>query len=520
MLDISSAKSTFSFNRVSKTIPILAVCFLSGCASLAPESLTGPEITAASAADRQSVQKEIEPLTAPLSLEEAIARAIKFNLERRTRIMEEAVATGQLEVGNFDLLPKLIAAAGYRDRDKDLITRSKDSVTGEPSLANPFISSSRSATTTDMSFTWSLLDFGQSYYASKQNADRVLIAAERRRKALHLLIQDVRTAFWRTASAQKLKGEIRTAATEAAAALADSRQAEAERLRNPLDALRYQRQLLENLRLLEAIDQELSTARIELAALTNLPLTKDLPVVEPAGIPTTRWLELPVEQMEEQAIARNADLRESFYNARVALLETRRTLLKLFPGLSFNYGVKSSNDSYLIHQNWTEASAQLSFNLLGLLSVPSQMRLADAGVALADHKRMATQMAVLTQVHLARQQYDNAYRQYERADAIAQVDLNIAEHMAKREQAQTQTKLDRVANQTSAILSQLRRYQALAQVHAAASKLHATLGLEPAAEASQAMSVAELAAAIGKTLRQWDDGVLQPVTPVSQPSGS
>ena len=32
------------------------------------------------------------------------------------------------------------------------------------------------------------------------------------------------------------------------------------RIRNPVDALRYQRQVLENLRLLEAIDQELSSA--------------------------------------------------------------------------------------------------------------------------------------------------------------------------------------------------------------------------------------------------------------------
>ena len=36
------------------------------------------------------------------------------------------------------------------------------------------------------------------------HAEASLVAAERRRKATHLLIQDVRTAFWRTASAQRL----------------------------------------------------------------------------------------------------------------------------------------------------------------------------------------------------------------------------------------------------------------------------------------------------------------------------
>ena len=83
---------------VKFAVPLLAL-LLSGCASLAPEPLTAPEIAAASAADRQAMQQDIEPLVGPLSLEEAIARALKYNLERRTRVMEEAIAAGQLDVG-------------------------------------------------------------------------------------------------------------------------------------------------------------------------------------------------------------------------------------------------------------------------------------------------------------------------------------------------------------------------------------------------------------------------------------
>jgi outer membrane protein TolC len=495
---------------------LVAAGVLSGCASLAPQPLSAADIASVSAADRLRAQQDVEPLQGPLSLEQALARAVKYNLDRRTRLMEEAIASGQLEVGNYDLLPKLVASAGYRSRNNDSITRSTDSVTGAPSLAHPFISSDRSATTTDLSFTWSLLDFGQSYYAAKQNADRVLIAGERRRKALHLLIQDVRTAFWRVASAQKLRADIAAAIAASEEALADSRKAEAERLRNPLDALRYQRQLLENLRLLEAIQQELSTARAELANLANLPLAQQLTVVEPAAAPDTRWLSMPVETMERQAIARNADLREAFYNARIAGEETRRAMLKLFPGLSFNYGLKGSDDSYLINQHWREAGAQISFNLLGVLSAPAQMRLADAGVALADQRRMATQMALLTQVHIARQQYANAVHQFQRSDSIWQVDQDIAGHVAKREQANTQTKLDRVSNQTSAILSQLRRYQALAAAQAAAGRLQATLGMEPALDAGAGQSLAALGEAIGASLKAWDEGRLDAVPVAGQ----
>lgn len=493
--------SRYSF-AASATVALL----LAGCASLQPEALRSAEIAETAHADKLALARGVEPLAGPLTLDDAIARAIKYNADRRLKAMQQAVATGTLDAGNYDMLPKLVAAAGYHSRDKDLVTRSKDSVTGAPSLANPFISSARSASTTDLGFSWSLLDFGQSYYAAKQNADRVLIAAEHRRKSLHNLIQDVRTAYWRVVAAQQLIGTLRSTIAEAEAALTDARQAEREGLRSPVEPLRYQRQVLENLRLLETIEQELSTARIELAALTNLPLAQALTVVEPVAGVNTVWLNVPVDKMEEHALLHNPDLRESIYNGRIAQQETRRTLLKIFPGLSFNYAVKSSNDSYLINQTWNEAGAQISFNLLGLLAAPAQMHLADAGVMLADQKRMMTQLAVLTQLHIARLQYANAAHQFARADAIAAVDSRLAEHVANQEKSGKQTRLDSVAQQTATILSQLRRYQALSNAQAAAAKLQATLGLEPLIGAQEDIPLADLRAAVGRAIVAWNSG--------------
>lgn len=493
-------------SRNSFVASAAAVLLLAGCASLQPEALRSAEIAETAHTDKLVLARDVEPLTGPLTLEDAIARAIKYNAGRRLKAMEEAVATGTLDAGNYDMLPKLVAAAGYHSRNNDLITRSKDSVTGTPSLTNPFISSARSTSTTDLGFSWSLLDFGQSYYAAKQNADRVLIAAEHRSKSLHNLIQDVRTAYWRVVAAQQLIGTLNSTIAEAEAALTDARQAEREGLRSPVEPLRYQRQVLENLRLLETIEQELSTARIELAALANLPLAQALTVVEPAAGVNTIWLNVPVEKMEEHALLRNPDLRESIYNGRIAQQETRRALLKIFPGLSFNYAVKTSNDSYLINQTWNEAGAQLSLNLLGLLAAPAQMRLADAGVMLADQKRMMTQLAVLTQLHIARLQYANAAHQFARADAIAAVDERLAGHVANQEKAEKQTRLDRVAQQTASILSQLRRYQALSNAQSAAAKLQATLGLEPLIGAQEDTPLAEVRAAVGRAIEAWNSG--------------
>ena len=489
---------------------IAGLLTLSACSTLNVQSakLSLPEVRAALDEDKAALKRGVEPLAGPLTLDGAIARAIKYNAERRYKAMEEAVAMGTFEAGQFDLLPKMIASAGYRDRNNDLITRSIDSVTGAPSLANPYISSSRNVLTSEVGISWSLLDFGQSYYSARQNADRVMIAGERRRKALHNLILDVRTAYWRVVAAQTLVPPLRATIAESESALKDARAAETDRIRSPLEPLRYQRQLLENLRLLETIEQELSTARVELATLTALPLGADYTVVDAAVEVNTAWLDQPIDKLEETALLRNPDLREGIYNARIAQQETRRAMLKLFPGLSFNYGVKHSNDDYLIHQSWNEAGAQISFNLLGLLAAPAQMRLADAGVALANQRRMAMQMAVLSQVHIARQQYANTARQYERADAIAVVDGRIAQHVANQAEAQKQSALDRISQQSTAVLSQLRRYQALSNAQAAASRLQATLGMEPAVAGSADMPLAELTAAVGQSLQTWNQGRL------------
>jgi outer membrane protein TolC len=402
------------------------------------------------------------------------------------------------------MLPKLMANAGYLARDKDLITRSEDSVTGAPSLAHPYISSERQHAQYDLGLTWSMLDFGLGYVSAKQQADRVGIAAERRRKAMHTLVQDVRSAFWRTVSAQKLRNEVRNVIAVAEAALADARKAEEERVRSPLDSLRYQRQLLENLRLLESIEQELSSGRIELANLINAPLGVEFDVQEPSQAMDAGLLEVPVAKLEEVAVAQNADLREQFYNSRIATEEVRRTMLRLFPNLSFNYDVRKDTDRFLINDRWQDAGVHLSYNLLNLFTAPAQKRFAEAGVQLADQRRIATQMAVLTQVHLSRLSYQVAWRQFQRADAIWQADAKIAEHMKNREAAEAQSKLEQVANQTTAILSQLRRYQSLAQLQSASSKLQATLGMEPVIGSTSELSLPQLTSQVASGTRGWE----------------
>jgi outer membrane protein TolC len=499
----SNCNNLLGFTTALKPLALAAAVFLTGCANIQPTPLTSTDITPVNQADQSAMRKDVEPINGALTLEQALARALKYNLDRRAKMMEEALALNQLDVNKFDMLPSLIAKAGYASRNNDNINISRDILTGVPSQPR-FVSQERSHETAELGLTWNILDFGLGYYGAQQQSNRVLIASEKRRKAMHLLIQDVRTAFWRAASAQKLRGEVQSTIATAQEALADSEKTAQERIKSPLDALRYQRQLLENLRLLEAINQELSSAQVELASLINAPLGQTITIAE-AGLDNTddSILKLPVSQLEEAALTQNADLREQHYNARIARLETRKTLVRLFPNLSLSYAVKYDSDSYLLNRNWNEAGIQLSFNLFNLLTADTQIKLADAGVALADQRRMATQMGVLTQMHLARLQLLNARSQFARAEHIYRVDQKISELGRNRENAQAQSKLDRVSNDTASILSLLRRYQALAQVQKVEGQLLANLGLEPEIGSTSELTLDQLAAQVKRSSDPW-----------------
>lgn len=487
---------------VRSVVVATAAVMAAGCA-VQPHAFTRDQLHSIAAQDKARVSTEVPQLQGELSLSEAIARALKYNLDHRTKILEQAYAAGALEAAYYDLLPKLVASVDYSSRDNDPIRRSQDSITGSLDQSHPFISSDRSHTLTGLGLSWNMLDFGVSYFNAKQQADRVLIASERRRKTMHELVRSVEAAYWRALSAQKLHDKVSATIKDAESALTDARKVENERLKAPAESLRYQRALLENLRTLESVQQEMAVAQMELAGLVNLPAGRDYRLSEPSGNEQLPQLTAQAEQLEAVAIANNPDLREENYNARIAALETRKALVRLLPGISLDYGYQHDTDSYLINKSWTEAGVQVSANLLNAFSYHSQKKLGKAGERLAETRRMALQMAVVTQVHIAAQQFEGAREQFERADDIWRVDDRMQSLIENGESARTESKLTGIASRTSAILSLLRRYQALSNLHAAAGRVQATLGLEPQIGSLDDISLQDLTRKIEASFLDW-----------------
>lgn len=473
---------------------------LAGCAT-SPSPIPMEERQKTLPEQRAALAREQEPLSGPVTLEEAMARALKYNLDARVKLMEEALAMRQFDLSRVDLLPKLTLAAGYTSRNNDLASSSMDYQTGEQSLV-PSISSERQRAVVDLGLSWNVLDFGVSYYQSQQNADRILVAQERRRKTVHQVMQQVRQAYWQAAGAQVMEKKIQAVIADARQALADSRKVEAERLVSPMETLGYQRQLLDIIRQLEAVNDELSQAWPRLASLMNLTPGAPFEVAEPQGRAAPR-LAMSVEQVEEAALLNRPEMMEARYNERIGVLETRKAVARLLPGIEFSVGAHRDSNDFLVNKSWRDAGLRVSWNLLNILSAPTITGAAQAQEELARHQHMALSMAVLTQSHVAYRDYRSRLNQYELAQELNQIEQKILQQTRNATKADMQGKLQEVRAAASAVVAELRDHHTYASLQSAYGQLLATIGWDPLPDEQERRDLTGLKQSLRDTDARW-----------------
>lgn len=470
------AKAPFPLKPiVTATASIVLLATLAGCA-IRPEPFTEDERRQQIQDDKTAMYQNQEAASGPITLDEAMARALKYNLDNRLKLMEQALAHRQLDVANFSLLPQLTANAGYSTRDNVYGSSSEDLATGEQSLV-PSTSQDQEYHTADLTFSWSLLDFGVSYFQAKQQADQALILEERRRKVVQVMLQQVRQAYWQAVGAQQLEAKITSVMQEADKALADSRTIEQERLRSPLDSLNYQRQMLDIIRQLEAVRDELVQAKPRLASIMNLPPGQDFKLAEPGQLQTP-VITTDLTQMEEIALFNRPELVEAQYQERISVQETRKAIARLFPGVEFDAGGYYDSNSYLVNNDWNAAGVRVSWNLFNVFNIQNTRAAADAQVEVARSQRLALNMAVLTQVHVSYRDYQNRKHQFERSSDMFGVDQRILGHTRNAARTSADSRLQEIRASASALISELRLYQSYGALQSAYGQTLATLGVD------------------------------------------
>jgi len=431
-----------------------AVIGLSSCA-IKPIPLTTDEVQLRVKEDRAVLTKDQEPISGPLDLYEAMARALKYNLDARVELMHKMLAQTQLDLAHYAMLPRLAANAGFDGRDNYTGGVARSLITGNQVL-EPFTSSEKNVFSADLSLSWNVLDFGMSYIRAKQASDDVLIAEEERRRVANRVMQDVRSAYWRAVSAERILPSLKMLDEWVKSALEKSQAIQDEKLSTPLVPLQYRLELLNTQRYIQQLFRELSTAKLQLAALINLPpgQEQEMMLMVPEREAGTLNLPLDMTVLEDRALEARPELRMIDYRRRINARETKAAILEMIPSLNLQAGGNYNSNAFLFNQNWAAYAARASWNLLNIFRYPARAKTIEAQDKILHTQNLALTMAIMSQVHVSVVQVAQAKKETSTAKLYHDTQSQISEQIRlswrigrQSEQAVLRERVNQVAAQ-------------------------------------------------------------------------
>jgi outer membrane protein, multidrug efflux system len=469
---VFSTKSQPVLLRVLASSSLVLMLGLSGC-TVKPEPISNHEVEKRVQADLGRLFAHQEPVSLRVGLHEAMARAVKYNLQRRVKQMEEALAVEDLAVAKRDLLPKTAAHAGYTMRNKEGVSTLQNS-------SLKLLSQDNQHSVAGLTWTWSLLDFGVSYVHARQKADEVLVSREKRRKSTQLLIHEVRTRYWQAAMTDQIIPQLDFLLKEAKIARENLQRMESAGQEVPAIALDNQQILLDTTHKLWDMRRRLIEAKSELAILMNLPPgTKFMLAAQGGEALKDDLVYLPVLALDQYALLNRSELRSEDYKERISALEVRKVLLKMLPNLSFLEGSSYDSNKYLQNQSWSSVGTQISWDLFNLASTPQKLKIAKLGKEVVRTRRLAFSMAAVTQLRIAMQSYHISKRDLSIATDLNMLQARKVQQVEADRNSVPNFNVKRIEQRGQALLSQIEQGLSYAQMQSDLGRIHLTLGVDP-----------------------------------------
>ena len=471
-------------NKLIKTTLIVLLIALTSCSSRSPEPLAIDTLEISAKEDIKKIseireQNEILKNNLDIDLYKAIALAIENNKDIKIKLFETALANQQLEDIKFDMLPSMSADAGYTGSEK--YQSSTSATVGSNDTAGSKGSSFSTSRTKDVfeqnvGFAWNALDFGLSYIRAGQSADRYLIAKEIEKKSTNNIAKEVIQAYWNALSAQKLIKKYDPLIKKVNQALGDSRKIEEMLLQKPMDALLYQKELLDIKRALISQRQTLINAKITLGGLMGLLPNQEYNLVKTSK--PINILDMKLKNMERHALINRTELLENRYQERISLAETKAGIRSLLPSFNLNASYTSSSNNYLQNKQNFEYGSSIGANLLNVFRAPSIKKVNEANTAIIREQRLALSMAVLSQVHLANIDFQMSMEEYETADRYYSVSKKIANQVRNAQKIARFGDLEMIREDASSLVAELRKDIAFAKMQYSVAQVYTSVGVD------------------------------------------
>ena len=453
-------------------LPLLAAC------SVAPERLTAGELAANARGNLARLAHEQIPVSGPITLAEAMMRALRYNLDYRVETARKALQRAKLDLSHYSLLPDVVVNSGYTSRNNYLASKSLDLATNTVD-ANYSTSQEQAQFSGDLTFSWDILDFGLSYMRAKQAANEYLIAQELERTAAHRLLRDVRSTFWRAATYERLLSRLNQLDARAERALVNSRKLSESRQVSRLDALSAERELVKIRKSIAEFQDGFVTAKADLAKLMNLRPGTPFRLAADFGDALPQPPSRSLDEMMYFALLHRPELRENAYRQRINYGEAKMRLLELLPSVRTYASFSWNSNSYLLNNDWITAGSTVGWNLMKLFQYPAERYVVESEAELLEMRALALSMTITTQVFVSRVKLDHARAKVKAAKDYLSVQNRLARQMRLEWEAKRAGKQKVLLEEMNAIFAQASYESAYANYQQALSELSASLGEDP-----------------------------------------
>ncbi|MBP3545929.1 MAG: hypothetical protein J6K16_02200 [Alphaproteobacteria bacterium] len=409
----------------------------------------------------------------PIDMYMAMALALKYNYTRRLVNYEDSlIRAGKSPVNR---LPEIVSHAGYINQTNS------------------------SAMSPELKVAWNLLDMTMVFCQSRDADYKSSVAFEESRKVIHNILQETRTLYWKTLTAQKLlpvtDDMIEFMTLEVDDMNVQAKELAANNESPSLAQLVKKRQYMEAIKKLSALKRDLETAQTRLASLMGMhPSTEFKVVGSEYGNFALPKIKNSLADLEWLALNNRPELREHD-------LATNTQALKLVVK-GFEQPTEQEYKSNPEHYNriWSRQAREIGYSVYEDINNPN-------GQDLETLRRQRMTSLILSQVYVAWAQYMSAVEDYQINMEIANTSENIAEDFSiakgtKDEKAQLEA--------ARAIGDEVKAFKAYADLQDSLGNLYVSIGLDAVPYYMLNEKPSKLAVYLRTNMEKWGDGNFLP----------
>lgn len=423
--------------------------------------------------DLDCIEETEMPPEHPMTLEEVIEFALEHNLDIKAQRWQEWAQCEKRREEWLQTLPSLTLNPYWSERN-NLLVSSSQSVTNQPP-APPSISTQRQTKTFDATLMWGVLDFGLSYYQSRQEGNRAHLLMQKHLRDRQNLVLDIYKAYYRAAVNKQMLDRARQILAYFKTRAEALQRQEEDRIVSEWVALAHEDRMIDAEIKLYAYENEYRAGLVELMALMGLPPCR---TIELAPLELLDFDEPPFDvcELEQQALCSRPELFQQDRQFDVDCDEVRASILRMFPNAqvfgSYNY----DGNKFLMHNDWMTVGIKAAWDLLHLPARSHGLYRSKFAAQFTKDMRISMSVAIMSQVHIAHFNVHDSLEQYRLARQAHQVKQRLLDVAVMIEEAGEFNHDEVLGRQVDAIFAELGAFKAYANVSISLEQLANSIG--------------------------------------------